>query len=291
MEAYQKILGKSAANCFIPLVNDIVNNKKSVRYHFAIDEVFQELQRSDPKEANSQYMKELLFRAHFAAMSSLAKNLEWINGMKCSYENGLYLPFASSFRSLIESVADSFESIKTVGVTIAENNEVINNKLNKVGDDFVIISELENDLIHYSHARRVEKGEDVPQSHKAKSAAAYVTNFDKDTGQNFYGCYGELCQLTHPAAQGVLHMMPQINETDFSFEIGNGTNKIEELIHKHKDLIEPLIVFAFNPSLITLKVLNYIDLIECQSDILDSVNLDGLAPWKRCEKYLGINCT
>jgi hypothetical protein len=291
MDSYKKILGELAANCFIPLIEDILDKKKSVRYHFTSHEDFQKLQESDPKLANSQYMKELLYRAHFASMSSIAKNLEWIKGMKFSYDNGLYLPFASSFRSLIESAADSFEALQCLGVTIAEHNEVINNKLNKVGDEFVILSQLEKDLIHYSHARRVERGEDAPQSHKAKNAANYVKGLDTRTGQKFYNCYGELCQLTHPAAQGVLHMMPQINESDFSFENGFGKEKIEALINKHSDLIEQLVAFAFNPSLISLKVLNHIELDECHSNVLYSVNLDGVQAWKKCEKYLGVNCT
>lgn len=290
MDSYQKILGELAAKCFIPLIEDILDKKKSVIYHFTQHQDFQKLQESAPKSANSQYMKELLYRAHFASMSSIAKNLEWIKGMKYSYENGLYLPFASSFRSLIESVADSFEALQCVGVTIAEHHEVINNKLNKVGDEFVIISQLENDLIHYSHARRMEKGEDAPLSHKAKNAADYVKGLDKRTEKKFYDCYGELCQLTHPAAQGVLHMMPQINESDFSFENGFGKEKIKVLINKYSDLIEHLVIFAFNPGLITLKVLNHIELDECHSKILYSVNLDGVPAWKKCEKHLGVNC-
>ena len=131
----------------------------------------------------------------------------------------------------------------------------------------------------------MEKGEKAP---KAKSAAEYVKGLDNKTGQKFYKLYGELCQLTHPAAQGVLHMMPPINENEFFFEEKFGKEKIELLLEEQKDLIPDLVSFAFNPALLTLKVLNYIELNSCHSEHLKLINFDALPAWARCKKHLNI---
>jgi hypothetical protein len=173
-------------------------------------------------------------------------------------------------------------------VTIAEHNVVINKKLKKGGGDFITLSELEEVLIHYSHGRRLEKGEKAPASHKAKSPSDYVKGLDSKTGQKFYKLYGELCQLTHPAAQGVLHMMPPINESEFFFEEGLGKEKIELLLSKQQELIPDLVSFAFNPALLTLKVLNYIELNTCHTEYLKLISFDALPAWARCKKHLNI---
>ena len=247
--------------------------------------------QGDPKEANSQYMKEQIYRAHFASMSSIARNFEWLDGMAAVYEKELYLPFAASMRSLIESTADSFDSLLNVSVTIAEASKIINDCLNKRASGFYTITELENDLIHYTHARRIEKEEKAPKAHKAKNASTYVQNLDKKTGHNFYSCYSELCQLTHPAAQGVLHMMLPINDSDYFFDNGFGKEKIDHLIETYKSSFPDLISFAFNPGLLTLKVLNSIDLESCKSEYLNNINFDHVPAWSRCKAELDTNRT
>jgi hypothetical protein len=285
VDTFEKILGVNVAQTFIPLATDILTSRSNPKYTFLTQEDFEQLLGRDKKDANSQYMKEIVYRVHFSAMSSIARNIEWLNGMKFAYEQGLYLPFASSFRSLIESTADSFDALMAVGVTVAENSTVINERLNKKGGSFIIISELEDDLIHYSHARRLEKNEDAPKSHKAKSAAAYVQSLDKKTDSNFYDCYAHLCQLTHPAAEGVLHMMPQIDDY-YIFDEKHGTSKIENLVEKYNSSFADLICYAFNPAILALKVINYIDVPPCHSTLINSINLDKLPAWKKCEAHL-----
>ena len=189
-------------------------------------------------------------------------------------------------RSLIESTADSFEALFQVGITIAEHSKIINQKLNKAGEEFITLSELEEDLIHYTHARKIPRGEVAPKTHKAKTAAEYVQGLDKKTGMKFYDFYGVLCQLTHPAAQGVLHMMPAITEQNFTFEEKFGKEKIDVLLSEHQELIPELLSYAFNPGLLTLKVLNYISLPSCHSEYLNVVNFDTLPAWKKCKDFL-----
>jgi hypothetical protein len=101
----------------------------------------------------------------------------------------IYLLFASSFRCLIESVADSYFSLSNLSTTLSKNINSINDSITSNLQNIYLCKELENQLIHYSHARRLNNGESAPDSHKAEIAARYVKKLDKETNSDFYDCY------------------------------------------------------------------------------------------------------
>lgn len=279
---YEEILGREAAQ-FVFVVESILAEVENHKYHFMKEDDFQLLASKDPVEGNSQYMKELLYRANFGSLSAIARNYEWLCGMRVSYKAGLYLPFASSFRCLIESVADSFFSLSNLCTTISKNIKSINDSVIKSPVDFIISTELEDQLIHYSHARKLSAGEKAPDSHRAETAAGYVRKLDEQTNSNFYDCYSELCQLSHPAAQGVLHMMVPINDQEFIFEHKLGKEKIDALLQTHKDKFSALLTYAFNPSILALKVMNHIKFDEIHVKPIDDLNMDHIVAWEKCK--------
>lgn len=281
-DTYEKILGKEASQ-FIPIINKILSEVKNHKYHFMNESEFTSLTQTSPSEGQSQYMKELLYRANFGSLSAIAKNYEWLRGMHNSYEAGLYLPFASSFRCLIESAADSYFSLSNLCSTLSKNIKNINISINQNSPNFYIYTDLESQLIHYSHARRLNSGESAPDSHKAETAVRYVKKLDEETNSDFYDCYSELCQLSHPAAQGVLHMMIPINDQDFIFEHKFGKEKIDALLEKHRDKFSTLLTFAFNPSILALKVINHIQLNELHVEPVNELNMDHIVAWQKCK--------
>ncbi|ADT69834.1 hypothetical protein RB215_13820 [Pseudoalteromonas sp. HL-AS2] len=280
---YEKILGKEASQ-FIPIINKILSEVKNHKYHFMNESEFTSLTQTSPSEGQSQYMKELLYRANFGSLSAIAKNYEWLRGMHNSYEAGLYLPFSSSFRCLIESVADSYFSLSNLCTTLSKNIKDINISINQNSPNFHIYTDLENQLIHYSHARRLNSGESAPDSHKAETAARYVKMLDEETSSDFYDCYSELCQLSHPAAQGVLHMMIPINDQNFIFEHKFGKEKIDAFLEKQRDKFSALLTFAFNPSILALKVINHIQLNELHVEPVNELNMDHIVAWQKCKQ-------
>ncbi|MFT5297876.1 MAG: hypothetical protein ACI9YH_003915 [Colwellia sp.] len=280
---YEKILGKDASQ-FLRIIEEILSEVRNHKYHFMKEDEFTSLAQSSPYEGQSQYMKELLYRANFGSLSAIAKNCEWLRGMHNSYEAGLYLPFASSFRCLIESVADSYFSLSNLCTTLSKNIKSINDSIKQNSKDIYICTDLENQLIHYSHARRLNSGESAPDSHKAETVARYVKKLDEETNSGFYDCYSELCQLSHPAAQGVLHMMIPINEQDFIFEHKFGKQKIDILLERHQDKFSALLTFAFNPSILALKVINHIQFNELHVEPINELNLDHIVAWQKCKQ-------
>ncbi|HIF9079420.1 TPA: hypothetical protein ACX6NP_000261 [Photobacterium damselae] len=279
MDTYYDLFGKELVEGYKPLIINALNDSEGVKYTF-VNNV------SSLQSLNSTYMSELIYRAHFGGASSLVRNLEWVKGMAMAYEHGMLLPFASSFRSLIESTGDSSQTLSAVAKTLADNHKIISDCIAEKENNLYSISELEDLLIHYSHGRRLQKGEEAPETHKAKSAAFYVNNLKEQTGKDFYECYSELCQLTHPAADSVLHLMLQKEDNNYEFSVGDGKTKIEELMSKYDHLITDLLMFAFNPGLLILKTLNHFPVSDCHSASLVHADFSWLPLWVKCEQSL-----
>ncbi|WMD20185.1 hypothetical protein RAS12_26840 [Achromobacter seleniivolatilans] len=141
---------------------------RSVSYKYLPLEEFSQLLVNDPAQAQRIYWYELVGRAHFAATSSLLRSAQWVKGVQISHDENLYLPFCANLRSLIESAADSLTGVAGAAQTFAENCNSINDSLRCKSHKIVISQELEDQLIHFSHGRKLVKGDDAPQAHSAR---------------------------------------------------------------------------------------------------------------------------
>ncbi|MBG9994450.1 hypothetical protein I6F50_05195 [Pseudoalteromonas sp. NZS127_1] len=280
--SFENLIGKNEAQ-YLKLIGELLFELENYKYTFMGQSEFEALMLKEPLNGNSQYIKEILYRANFSSLSALVRNYEWLMGMKSAYESQLYLPFASSFRCLIESVADSYHSIGNLAPTISKSIKHIDNALRAKSAELVLCEELENQLIHFTHARRLKSEENAPQTHKAKTASYYVRKTDEEAGSQFYDCYSELCQLSHPAAQGVLTMMLPVDEENFIFEWKLGREKISNLVDKYEGIMQQLFTLAFNPSIISLKVINKLKFEPLYVKGIDKFNLDHIASWKKCK--------
>lgn len=285
MSNCELIFGVDATR-FIEPIDEIVNGLYPVQYTFIDDDKFRSLLQSEFNEAHAQYWREILYRAHFTAATSIIRNYQWIRGMHSAYEGENFLNFCSAFRSLIESSADSFEALNNVFMTLAKHSKPIRRALNKSATEFSTCKELEDQLIHFSHARRTEKGEMAPDSHKAKSAATYVKILDTVTKESFYDCYSNLCQYTHPAAHSVGHMMISITASEWMFVPGHEKEKIQEYAKEYQSLILPLFTACFTPSMLCLKVLRALPESRCHVNRIDKIDFSEIKAWRMCESYL-----
>lgn len=108
-----------------------------------------------------------------------------------------FITFASTFRGLIESAADAYYSLADVPMTLAENHRKIIRALEGNLDAVLLAGVLEEKLIHFIYARKIEKGEVVPDYLQAKSARAYLSELQQAKEGYIHDCYSELCQITH----------------------------------------------------------------------------------------------
>ena len=68
----------------------------------------------------------------------------------------------------------------------------------------MISKELEDTLIHFTHARKLSKGEDAPSTHRARQPWEYIKRIEEMNNNGVKELYSELCELVHPAADSVL---------------------------------------------------------------------------------------
>ncbi|HIF5647382.1 TPA: hypothetical protein ACX3DB_004655 [Vibrio parahaemolyticus] len=268
-------------------LSTIVNNIGLTKYSYTSQPEFESMILKDMNSGLKQYWVEILYRAHFASVASIYRNYQWMQGMQTSYDCHLFLPFTSCFRALIESTSDTFDAFNGFPELLSKSNKTVKKILmGKYRKNVGYISqELEDKLIHFSHARRISKNENAPDSHYAKSAAKYIKALDKENKLNLYKCYSELCEYTHPAASSTGHYMTTIDQNTFVFTSGCDQQKIESFCSKYKEAMEVIISCAINPGLITLKLLRKFPEPTCQEPIVDKVCLNEVQHWKDCLKH------
>ncbi len=164
----------------------------------------------------SIYWCEILYRTHLAAATSLIRFSQWVSGAHQSSEDGYLMALAACYRGLIESAADTWDGLGSVGVTLAENGNAVEDGLRVELAQVVMSTELEDSLIHFQFARKTRRGEDAPSSHQAKRVADYLTPLVRIEPQ-FQLLYGRLCDTTHPGASSVLAFTHENPDRHWSF--------------------------------------------------------------------------
>ena len=200
---FQRVFGAEVAG-YLPLVDAIVEEAVGTRYRFEPLNIYQRILIEDPVRGMQVYWSEMLGRSHLAAVVSILRHRQWVRSVVESARSDRFMPFAATFRCLIESVADTQDALYQVPLTLAEMAGSIERGLSgHLGDRLVVNQELEDTLIHFSHARQVGASEDAPRTHKRKTARDYLKILERSQVSNVAACYSELCEITHPAADSV----------------------------------------------------------------------------------------
>lgn len=282
----EKVFGKQNVP-FFEIMFNVRNGIQQRKYQFMDYDVYMELLHKNHKLANKQYTVEIFERIHLASAISILRNLKWYEAINQAYVSKNFLAFASSFRGLIESTGDTVYSLQNMSITLAENYTLFCEVLEGRREELVISKELEDLLIHFTHARKLKKGEATEESHKAESAAKYVRQLEVFM-KGYLDFYSDLCKIIHPARDSVFAF---INEENYSIRIQKEKDKenIEELIKSKKELIELLPQLSFNGALLNLKTLNLFPYINTKTLVLNSVDLNNLAGWGKIETLISRN--
>jgi hypothetical protein len=150
----------------------------------------------DPEFAANIYWSEMLFRIHILVLVSSFKTLRWIEAMDNNYSN--YYGFCSSLRGLIESVADTFYTLRNIPLTIARDFDAIKKQINKNSSVFITHDKLESELLHYIQATKLDKSQKdkYPKSFNSKQIREYLDSVDDP---KIISLYSYLCGISHPA--------------------------------------------------------------------------------------------
>jgi hypothetical protein len=196
--------------------------------------------------------------------------------------------WTASCRGLVEAVGDSMHALMPVGLTIAEHHRPISAALLAVdGQDLFVNRELEDMLIHFSHARRITKSDkDAPPSHRAKHTAEYIALLDSMKIPGVTDLYSELCEFMHPAASSVSCMfVPSDDGLGGRIDLQHDARVIKDLLTRHRPAFRELLMPAFNPILLTFRVLDHFGQFPA-AKALDGVDFSSIPAWRKTDAAL-----
>lgn len=275
---------------FIEMIDQLALAKAKTCYSFMAEDEFAQICRTNLKVGAKLYWNELLARAHLTAMVAILRSRHWIRAIVTAKRDKNLLSFAAAFRGFIESAADASSALGSIPGTFSRDHaQIIRALSGKLEDQFVISKEMEDELIHFSHARHITKAErsSVPPSHEAKKVRDYIEVLENGKVDQVINCYQSLCDLTHPGASSVWMWLTTENGVDVDLTTTQDDAVIEFYLAEYRETFLQLLMFAFNPALVTLNVLNYCPIKTLHTPGLLELNLSGIPLWQKCQKELG----
>jgi hypothetical protein len=143
---------------------------KNQTYAFMDLDTYSALVRENAEEAQAIYWREMLLRIHLACCISLRRHSAWLHSLLFAFEAKSLFGVCAAYRGFLESAADSLYSLGAAPTMLASNLTAIIHRLKKRRIDTVIVSkELEDRLIHFTHGRKLERGESADPGARRKA--------------------------------------------------------------------------------------------------------------------------
>lgn len=255
----------------VPMIKNLIDYSIGKQYTFTSEEEFK-AQHSN--ERQKIYWQEIIYRSHWAATGSLIRTKKWLDACFSAIESENYIAFCSSLRGLLESSADAYSALGAVPLTLAEASGHIKEALNGSNSKSLLISEeLEDSLIHFIFARKLNKAELSPKSHSAKTASSIINELDSPSTP-LKNLYSELCQVVHPAAQSISWLVESEGDT-YSLTQPDEITLIKNLGQKYSSCIEEIITYPTNISIFIYKVINNLNIQNLKNPYADSLNMSA----------------
>jgi hypothetical protein len=286
----QAIFGNEGA-AFLSILDQVVGAIPDYRYHFSTT-LHPDGLSSDAlvahQHAQQVYWQEMVMRLHMTSLTSLMRAARWATGMVSETDNANYLAFAACTRGLIESTADSWLALRVATPTFVKWHPEIRRILrgNVPINAALVSTEAEEALIHYSHARHVERGEDAPASHTKKPVREYLKSLaDTEETAPMTDCYAELCELAHPAAASVfvfLDVEDELGESLLLRQHGDYAD-IHRFCEEYRPILRLLLDLSLNPPLVALKLINLLEYGDYATAVLEVYDLSALPRWQKID--------
>lgn len=279
-------------------INDFYNfsislktSKDDWKYYFMPEEEYMSIK--DPKKQICIYWTEILYRCHIVSLVSIFKITRWLESMDNNVNN--YYGFCSNLRSLIESCADSFFTLRSVPLTIANDYKLIKEILNCNSPILTIHEKLESTLLHFIDGTKLNKEQkkEFPKYFNAEHITDYLKTFE-DGNDEIIKLYRFLCGISHPASEST-KMFLFLHKGD-TYVCGDSynleSNLVEDLLDQNKEsLLKMIRTISGNINCI-LKLLNEFPIPLIHTDYRGD-NLKEYIPWievkdimhKSIEKY------
>ena len=290
MHGVQRITDKTSAE-YVQLFDDLGLAELAISYEFVSVERLEEITLATPGKALQIYWTELLARAHMTAVTGIMRSRHWYSAIVAAEDSQNILAFAAAFRGLIESSGDTYSSLRGIPLTLTRDRCLIVAALSGGADDGPINKDLEDRLIHYSHARYIRRSdqETIPQSHVARSTQAYLESLKRSQVPDIEECYRLLCDLVHPAAPSVwMWLRPEQRHRGEYVHLSPGKDSviIADVAEHCRDTLLGVLKLAFEPAALMLMVLNYFPIDKFHVRALLNWSVPDFPEWNMCQERL-----
>jgi hypothetical protein len=282
------IFGEATAS-HLHVLSLLLDGIGSHQYAFMSAAQFDKVLKTDLREAMRIYWLEILYRAHFAACAALVRTNRWVSATLEQAQARNYTAFCAAYRGCLEASADCFHTFQSIPTMIADMHVVIRKAVVGEADRFVLFKKLEDELIHFTHARYVAKGEEVDEAHRAKVTKQYLDSLLGEAIPEGVECYRTLCDVTHPGIGSV-----RCYADGFKTETGAGyrfTSDQDELListfcEEYKRVSGRMIFAGVVPPAVALRILNEFPTRELHTPSVMRINIDNQPFWKQFSDQL-----
>ena len=281
----KQIFGEDFVGAF-KATEHLKSSMQKVQYSSMSNAEFVNVYKDDILEGNSTYWTESLERSHFAAIGALLRNERWISGLLLSVKESNIHLFAAALRGLIESVADSSDSLNDIALNLAGFRVVIEAALARRLITVATAPSLEKKLVHFAVARRPKKSEEVSKTHKAKTTWDYLKALGSKHEKTME-LYSRLCEITHPAQMSIIVLLDLVQDSGaMKFHDDPDSEYIQAFLESYKDVMPWLLSFAFNPSVLIFRVLNKLPATHLHTPTAEQIDLSKIPAWRRVKRAL-----
>lgn len=276
------VLGETGAS-FLPILAALLGDIGPHAYEFMSAANYDEVLRHDLRDAMRIYWLEILNRAHFGACAGLMRSNRWFAAILDHAGTANYTAFCAAYRGCLEASADSFQSFESIPSMIADVHTVIRKAVVGHADVLCLFKKLEDELIHFTHARHIAKGEVVDESHRARVTNQYLDSlFGKDIPEGT-DCYRVLCDVTHPGIGSI-----RCYADGFRTEKGAGyrlrfdqdAQLIAEFCAQYKRVSERMAFAGVIPPAVMLRILNDLPIEALHTPSVMKIGLERQPVWR-----------
>ncbi len=282
----ERLLGREAL-LYLELADKVATAVDGTKYPCMPTAEYMEVCQSTISQANKIYCSEMLGRAHLAAAVSILRHREWLRGMMVSAHKDNFFAFATAFRGFIESVADSYDVMRSVPATLAENAANIERAVTgKARDGMILGRELEDTLIHFAFARKTTPSEAAPASHSTKRVRKYLEVLERADIPHLIECYSELCDLAHSGISSVAVFLTEQSPGTLELQSVPSRRLVSDYCAAYQGMMLPMLMFGFNGPLVTLALLNWFSLPAFHTSPVTFQMVSTIPVWTKIEAKL-----
>jgi len=266
------------------LCNDLTKEAHRREYRFIPNDVFAQL--GDPARMQQVYWQEMFLRAHWAATLNLLRHERWQDGCVSAYqEPANFFSFAANLRGLVEAALDAQYSLGAVPMTLAENYNSIQAALQGTLNRAVICSDVEDRLIHFVYARKLDKQEQdtAPASHRALEPRDYRNGLglpDMER-ERFRQLYDDLCGVCHPTAVGLGSLWDTLPTGAVQLTPLDDRAAIKTFYEQHKEAIQFALSLSVTTSALCLWTMNRFTIPDARCEPIEKWDLSDIPAWKK----------